>query len=38
MKFRLEICPDRDEEVVATVHEPNDLTEKIERLVREDAG
>lgn len=38
MRFRLEINKNREEEIVAVVHKPTELTDKIERLVREDAG
>lgn len=38
MKFRLEINKDREEEIIAVVRKPNQLTDKIERIVREDAG
>ena len=34
MKFKLIIDPDRDEEVVATVHRPSSLTEQIEALIQ----
>lgn len=38
MKFSLVISPDNDEEIIATVHEKSELTEAIERLVREYSG
>ena len=33
MRFRLVIDPSQDEEIVATVHNPNDLTRQLEELV-----
>lgn len=38
MKFRMVIDPEKDEEIVATVHEPSELTEKIRQLVQEHSG
>lgn len=38
MKFKLIIDKDRDEEVVATVHERSELTDRIESLVMEYSG
>lgn len=38
MKFKLIIDPTKDEEIVATVHEPSGLTEKIQQLVQEYTG
>lgn len=38
MKFRLVIDKTKDEEVVATVHAPSDLTQKLEALVLEHSG
>lgn len=38
MKFRLVIDPAKDEEVVATVHQPTGLTQQIEELVRQYSG
>lgn len=38
MKFKLIIDPSREEEIVATVHEPSSLTEQIEALVRGHCG
>ena len=38
MKFHLIVDREKPEEVVATVHAPNSLTEKIEALVREYSG
>ena len=35
MKFRLVIDPQKEEEVIATVHCPSDLTDRIEALVKE---
>ena len=38
MKFRVVIDPEKDEEIVVTVHEPSELTEKIRQLVQEHSG
>lgn len=38
MKFKMIIDKEKDEEVVATVHQPTALTDKIEALVRTHAG
>jgi len=38
MKFRMVIDPEKDEEIVVTVHEPSELTEKIRQLVQEHSG
>lgn len=38
MKFRVVIDPEKDEEIVVTVHEPSELTEKIRQLVMEHTG
>ena len=38
MKFKMIIDPTKDEEIVATVHEPSALTEKIQQLVQEHNG
>ena len=38
MKFKMIIDPTKEEEIVATVHEPSELTEKIRQLVQEDTG
>lgn len=38
MRFRMEIDKNKEEEIVALVHRPSALTDKIERLVREDTG
>ena len=38
MKFKLIIDKEKDEEIVATVHEPTELTEKIAQLVMEYTG
>lgn len=38
MKFKMIIDPTEEEEIVATVHEPSELTEKIRQLVQEDTG
>jgi len=35
MKFRLIVDPAKEEEVVATVHQPSDLTDRIAELIRE---
>lgn len=38
MRFRLVIDPDKEEEILATVHNPSDLTKKIEELVLSHSG
>ena len=38
MRFQLIVDPTKEEEIVATVHEPSMLTEKIRQLVQEHAG
>ena len=38
MKFKMIIDPTKDEEIVATVHAPSDLTEKIQQLISEYTG
>lgn len=38
MKFKMIIDPTKDEEIVATVHAPSALTEKIQQLVQEYTG
>jgi len=38
VKFRLIVDPTKEEEVVATVHQPTDLTAKIEELVLQYSG
>ena len=38
MKFKLIIDRNKDEELVATVHEPSDFTEKLQQLVMEHTG
>ena len=38
MKFKLVICEAEEEQVVATVHKPSALTQKIEQLVLQYAG
>ena len=38
MKFKMIIDQTKDEEIVATVHAPSDLTEKIQQLIREYTG
>lgn len=38
MKFKMIIDKSRDEEIVATVHAPSELTEKIRQLVMEHTG
>lgn len=38
MKFKLIIDPNQEEEIVATVHAPSPLTDKIEALILEYAG
>lgn len=38
MKFRMILDRTKDEEIVATVHEPSALTEKIQQLVMEQTG
>lgn len=38
MKFKMIIDPTKEEEIVATVHEPSELTEKIRQLVQEDTA
>lgn len=38
MKFKMIIDKEKDEEIVATVHEPTELTEKIAQLVMEYTG
>ena len=38
MKFKLIVDRSKDEEVVATVHEPSDFTEKLQQLVLEHTG
>lgn len=38
MKFKMIIDKEKDEEVVATVHQPTALTDEIEALVRKHAG
>ena len=38
MKFKLIIDPTAEEQIVATVHEPSALTEKVQQLVREYTG
>ena len=38
MKFQLIIDPKKDEEIIATVHAPSALTEKIQQLVQEYTG
>ena len=38
MKFKLVICEEEEEQVVAMVHKPSALTQKIEQLVLQYAG
>ena len=38
MKYKLILDPSREEEVVVTAHRPSALTERIEELIRQDAG
>lgn len=38
MKFKLIIDPTKEEEIIATVHEPSALTERIQQLVQEYTG
>ena len=38
MKFKIIIDPTKEEEIVATVHAPSGLTEKLQQLVQEYTG